>query len=115
LVAQPFDPATLTLSGEPAPIAEGIGAGAVGGGDRFGVFSASARGVLAYQTSANVAVHQLAWFDRAGKELAPLGEPASHQSIELLPGDQRAAMSVVDPERRTRDIWTVDIARGVRT
>ncbi len=114
LVAQPFDPMTLTLSGEPMPIAEGIGAGAVGGGDRFGVFSASS-GVLAYQASANVAVHQLAWFDRSGRELGLLGEPASHQSIEMLPGDQRAVMSVVDPVRRTRDIWTVDLARGVRS
>jgi len=114
-VAQPFDPDRLALSGEPTPIAEGIGAGAVAGGDRFGVFSASAGGVLAYQTSASVAVHQLAWFDRSGRQVASLGEPASHQSIEILPDDQRAAMSVVDPTRRTRDIWIFDIPRGVRT
>jgi eukaryotic-like serine/threonine-protein kinase len=115
LVAHPFDAERLTLSGEPKVIADGIGAVPVAGGDRFGVFSASATGVLAYQTSASVAVHQLGWFDRAGRQVGTLGEPASYQSIELLPGDQRATMSVVDPVRRTRDIWIFDLARGVRT
>ncbi len=115
LVAQAFDPERLTLSGEPIPVAEEVGVAGTVRGNRFGVFSASDTGVLAYQTSRGVAVHQLAWFDRTGRHLADVGDRASHQSIELMRNGIHAPLSVMDAARGTRDIWMFDTTRGVRT
>jgi Tol biopolymer transport system component len=114
LVAQPFDAARLAMTGEPIPIAERVGIAGVTN-NRYGVYAASGTGTLAYQSGAALGVHQLAWFDRSGRQTDPVGEAASHQSIELLPDGLRAPLSVVDQARGTRDIWMFDTARGLRT
>ena len=115
LVAQPFDPTRLALTGEPVPVAEDIGS-ANAGAFPFGFFSVSEAGVLTYRTTASASsVHQLTWFDRTGEQIALLGDPAAYQNIELLPDERRVVLGVMDPARRTRDIWTFETERGVRT
>ena len=114
LVAQPFDPTRLALTGEPVPVAEDIGSASAGAAF-FGFFSVS-EGVLTYRTTASASsVHQLTWFDRKGEQIALLGDPAAYQNIELLPDERRVVLGVMDPARRTRDIWTFETERGVRT
>lgn len=115
LVAQPFDPTRLALTGEPVPVAEDIGSATVGDASRFGFFSVS-EGVLTYRTTASASsVHQLTWFDRTGELIALLGDPAAYQNVELLPDERRMVLGVMDPARRTSDIWTFETERGVRT
>jgi len=109
LVAQPFDPVRLTLGGEPRTIAEQV--------ELSGVSSATygftETGALIYQTADDGS--QLVWVDRQGRQLESIGELGHYGDLELSPDGRQAAVSVLDPTTNTRDIWIVDLARGVRT
>jgi eukaryotic-like serine/threonine-protein kinase len=56
---------------------------------------------------------QLAWFDRAGKQLSTVGPLADHGNLELSPDGMRIAAAVGDRARGTRDIWIYE-ADGTR-
>src|SRR6185436_13948929 len=71
LMAQPFDPAKLQLSGEPAAIAEGVDSFAV---VNYGLFSVSDTGVLVYRAGAGAKLVP-GWFDQNGNVADKLGEP----------------------------------------
>jgi hypothetical protein len=120
LMAQPFDVERLELMGEAVPIAEDVAIGGAAG--MLGGFAVSESGLLAYQTgpsevggSGAGTPTRLTWFDRSGKEIAVLGDQASHGDLELAPTGTRLAVSLFDLARRTRDIWHFDIGRGLRT
>ena len=113
LMAQPFDAQRLELAGEPFPIAEQIQLSQTVPPNGF--FSASEHGVLAYQTGTGAAGSQLVWFDRSGKELGVLGEPAAYSDIELSPDGKQASVSVPEQSGRARDVWLYDVARGLKT
>jgi serine/threonine protein kinase len=113
LFAQRFDPATRQLSGDPALLADGVELTPGAGGGTGGAFSISATGVLVYQPSAEVR-SQLTWFDRSGRSLGTLGEPADYADVDLAPDARHAAVSVADPQTGTRDLWIFDVARGTR-
>ena len=110
LMAQPFDPKRFTLSGEPRPIAEGVELTAPGSA----TFSMSKSGMLVYQTAGGDG-SQLTWVDREGREIGRVGEPAAYGDLELSPDGRQVAVSILDPNVNTRDLWIVDVARGVRT
>ena len=78
-----------------------------------GAFSVSDTGVLVYQSTAS-AGSQLVWFDRAGKPVGVLGDPADYADVFLSPDGLHASASVAAPGG-TRDIWTFDVARNLRT
>ena len=71
LMAQPFDAASLKLSGDPAPVA----ASRIGIFGSSGYFSVSANGPLVYRAGEGGRA-QLTWFDRVGKNLGPV-KPAA--------------------------------------
>ncbi|MDA2927732.1 hypothetical protein MYX78_10980, partial [Acidobacteria bacterium AH-259-G07] len=111
LMAQPFDKKGLELTGEPFPLAENV--------DRnehsfstAAFFSVSENGVLTYRSGTGLSRTQLVWFDREGKRLGPVGEPADYSNHELSPDGKRVAVGLLDPETQTRDIWLFDLARG---
>ena len=112
LFAQPFDPATLQLSGAPAAAPARELVPGTGGGVR-GAFSVSASGVLVYQPAFDMP-SQLIWFDRAGRQAGTVGEPADYAEVNLAPDGAHAAVSVLDPAVGSRDIWIYDVARGIR-
>jgi dipeptidyl aminopeptidase/acylaminoacyl peptidase len=114
LVAQPFDTEKLELHGEAVHLVEQVQiAGASAGTTGIaGAFSVSDTGVLAFQTGGPTR-SQLAWYDRSGKQIKLLGEPADFSDVALSPDDARVAVSVLDGVTGTRDVWTYDIARGV--
>jgi eukaryotic-like serine/threonine-protein kinase len=113
LVAQPFDPARLSLSGDAVPVAERVQPIPIGAPGA--AFSVSDR-VLAYRTGigARGFPMQLNWFDRAGKVTGTVGERADYSDLELSPDGTRAAVSEQDPGTG-RDIWIFDLARGIPT
>jgi dipeptidyl aminopeptidase/acylaminoacyl peptidase len=78
-------------------------------------FSVSQNGVLVYQPSTVVTAGKLVWHDRAGRALSVLGDEADYSNLELSPDGSQLLVAIVDPSVRTRDIWVVDVARGVRT
>jgi len=102
LTAQRFDASTLKLSGPTVPITTGPV-------ESFGV---SNTGLLLYRKSPeNAADRQLAWFDRAGRQLDALGPKGNYGSMELSPtGDRVAVDMMVDGNS---DVWVIDVARGV--
>ena len=112
LVAQPFDARRLELSGDAVPIADQISVGGLSG--RTGAFSVSETGVLAYQSGFVERRSQIGSVDRATKQTTEVGTQADYGALEFSPNREDAAMSVLDPVKRTRDIWILDVARGDR-
>ncbi len=111
LMAQPFDARRLVLTGEAFPIAEQI---QTQGNPPAGVFSASENGVLAYQTGSAMDGFKLTWFDRGGKQIGILGDPAVYGDVELSPDGKRASVSIVEAGKG-RNIWIYDVARSLKT
>jgi serine/threonine protein kinase/Tol biopolymer transport system component len=106
LIAQPFDPATLRLLGEPTPIAEQVESTP---GSGRGAFTVSRTGVLAYRSMGET---RLAWYDRNGKALQWLGTPGQYSNPALSPDEQRIAVDRLDVETGASDIWLFDLTRG---
>ncbi|HYT65842.1 MAG TPA: protein kinase [Vicinamibacterales bacterium] len=113
LFAQRFDTATLRLSGDPRTFADAVELSPGAGGGVGAAFSLSSNGVLVYQPAVDVR-SQLTWFDRAGRSLGILGEPADYAEVDLAPDGRRAAVSVLNPEIGTHDLWVFDVARDTR-
>ncbi len=112
LVAQKFDDRSFALSGDPVTIADRVQLIAT---RPYPVLSAEAGGGLAYVAEQQAVLHQLAWYDRTGKRLSNIGEPGDYSNLDLSPDGTRLAVAVMEPGQRTRDIWTFDLTRGVRT
>jgi eukaryotic-like serine/threonine-protein kinase len=109
LLAQPFDPKSLKLTGEAFPIAEKVQDDP---GFFNAVFSVSDQGTLAYQEAGGTTgLSELAWVDRSGKKIDVLGEPADYYEPRISPDGRRVAVGVGDPG----DVWIYDVARRVRT
>jgi eukaryotic-like serine/threonine-protein kinase len=113
LMSQPFDPDRLELTGTPVPIAEEVAVGGLSGS--FGGYAVSDNGVLAYQRGAGGDVSQLIWVDRTGKQLETIADLAEYGDVELSPDGRRVAVSIGTATGTTRDIWLVDLLRGLRT
>jgi dipeptidyl aminopeptidase/acylaminoacyl peptidase len=105
LLAQPFDMRQLALTGEAVPVAEQIGRYGASG---VGSFSASDT-VLAYYAATETAGSRLVWLARDGTRLEAVGERGRYADLNLSPDGKQALVS------DTRDIWLVDVARGLRT
>jgi serine/threonine protein kinase len=111
LMAQPFDPNKLLLTGEPVPVAEQVGFNTVMG---FGNFSVSDNGILTYMSSSATG-GQPTLFSREGKQLSSIGQPGEYFNIFLSPDEKRFAAAVTSAQTGSRDICLVDIARGTST
>lgn len=111
LLAQPFDPTGLRLSGEAFPVGEKV---QYLFNEASAAFSVSLNGVLAYQTGAAVGQSQLVWFDRSGKQLQTVGSPADYTEPRLSRDGQRVAVAISDSQGRA-DLWLVELASGTPT
>jgi Tol biopolymer transport system component/DNA-binding winged helix-turn-helix (wHTH) protein len=115
LMAQPFDIGSLKLSGEPHMVADHIESGATRSTIPISTFAASPNGVLLWRHDNRTALSSLQWFDRNGKGLGVVGEPADYSNPALSPDDSKLAVSIRDPQTKTRDIWIYDLVRGGKT
>jgi eukaryotic-like serine/threonine-protein kinase len=109
LMAQPFDPVRLQLSGEPAAIAEGVDSFT---GANYGLFSVSDTGVLVYRTGAGSKL-VTSWFEQNGKPAGTLGEPGEYANPAVSPDGMRIAVAA--GALGSRDIWILDVARNSST
>jgi Tol biopolymer transport system component/tRNA A-37 threonylcarbamoyl transferase component Bud32 len=102
LIAQPFDDRTLTLSGSPVPVVDGLA----------NAWDASNNGILVFQkTSTASSNKQLTWFDRTGRQLGQVGPPANYGNVEISPTGDRVAVDTAT--EGNRDVWVIDVARAV--
>jgi eukaryotic-like serine/threonine-protein kinase len=108
LVAQSFDPGKQLLYGDPIPIAGQVAVL----GPNVGAFSVSQTGVLAYRRAVPIP-NDLTWYDRRGKRLSTVGEQGVYTNPALSPDGKRLAVGRLDTAINTRDIWVMDLARGV--
>jgi len=109
LLAHPFDLTELRITGDPVSVAEHVG----GSSSSLAAFSAT-HGALTYGYGLTT-LSELTWFDRSGK---PLGSPirsGDFVNFRLSPDDTRLAVTRVDPEFNTADVWVSDLSRAVET
>ncbi len=112
LMAQPFDPGKLRLSGGPFPVAEQVSYDSV---SYFASFSVSENGVLVYDSAGYALGDQLVWFDRTGRRLGTVGEPGRPWGPALSPDEKHVAVETSDPQAKTSDLWLIELARGIST
>lgn len=111
LLAQPFDPVSRKLSGEPRLVAEGIPPEGEAGWTGLVAASCSSEGTLVYRRRSRPR-QQLTWLDRTGKPLGTVGEPAVVAEPFFFPGGQRVGVAVSDRRTDLSDIWSADLSRG---
>jgi serine/threonine protein kinase/Tol biopolymer transport system component len=107
LMAQPFDPSSLRLTGAALPLATQIRVNPIIGRSAFSV---SQTGILAYRVDVRPMV-QPTWVNRAGKVLALAGSPCDCSNVDV----SRDAVQVLEDRRQTptrTDIWAIDSAGG---
>jgi Tol biopolymer transport system component len=110
LFAQPFDASRARLHGEPLLVAESVH---YFYGPAHASFSVSQTGVLAYQAAAPPS--RLVWFDRAGKEIGTLGQPAVLNGFRISAEGGRVAAAIEDRRTGTSDVWVLEPQRGIST
>ncbi len=112
LLAQPFDPKSMALGGDPIPIADHI---AVNGATERPIFSASDTGTLVYQTGETSTGWLLSWWDREGKQLGAAVKPERYIGPTISPDGKRLATGIFDGVQGFSDIWIFDLTRGTST
>ena len=100
LMAQAFSSDRLELLGDAFPIAEQVA------GARVATFSISQTGTLAFIGGLSTE-SQLAWFDRTGTRLGPLGPVGAYGSPMLSPDGRLVAFERGTPA----DVWLLDVDR----
>ncbi|MDQ6892583.1 MAG: serine/threonine-protein kinase [Acidobacteriota bacterium] len=113
LMAHAFDAARLALSGDGIPIDT-----ARTSLNNDGIpFSVSETGVLLFQRNLP-REYQLAWFDRAGRQLDTVGPRAKlgvGLSFSLSPDGTRVVVANREQPEAIKGIWVIDLARGIPT
>ncbi|MGH9837502.1 MAG: protein kinase domain-containing protein [Blastocatellia bacterium] len=111
ILAQPFDPAKLVLSGDPVPVTEQV---YYEPPFRYADLSVFGDRMLLYRRGGNPN-SQLIWCDRSGKQLATVGPEGDYRSMQLSPDGAQALLDRNDPQVETSDIWQFDLLRETRT
>jgi dipeptidyl aminopeptidase/acylaminoacyl peptidase len=108
LWAQTFDAGRLKLAGAAVQVAERV---ALDPTRACGMFSASADGRLVYMQGSSAGLTELAWMDRAGRDLGVLTPPGSYYAPRLSHDGRRVAVDRSDVITDQGDIWIFDVAR----
>jgi Tol biopolymer transport system component len=109
LMAQPFDPSSLRLSGQAVPVAEKV---QFNTNRRTGTYAFSDTGLLLFYSGAIQRPTQLTVYDQDGKVAATVGEPAMHWlQLRVAPDDRSVAVGVRRPDGGS-DLLLYDLARG---
>ena len=99
MLAVPFDPASLAVTGSPVPLLDNLPALSAG----IPLIDVSPTGTVAY--SPTTAVSRLVWVSRRGEEQSLNDEPRNYINPRLSPDGQRIIV-------QAGDLWMQDLARG---
>jgi Tol biopolymer transport system component len=103
LLAQPFDVNTGALTRDPVAVFTQVQY--LPKIERV-VFAVSGTGPLFAQQSGEASLSRLAWFDRTGKEVGAVGNPAVYANVSLAPDGQSVAVDRTDEGSQNTDVWT---------
>jgi len=110
LLAQPFDLNSLSLSGSPHPVADGV---VLDLGVWHSTFTTSQlSNTLIFQSGPALAQSRLEWVDRSGKHLSFVGEQGVFLGPRLSKDGQRFLVGSGDP---THDVWLYNSSGPQRT
>jgi serine/threonine-protein kinase len=107
LMAVPFDPDNLELTGDPVSVVEGVRQSS--GDTGAAQFSVSDLGSLAYVPGSSGSEHTLVWVDRKGAEEPIKTAPRPFGQPRLSPDGRLLALEIEG------DIWVYDLVRGTTT
>ncbi|HWO58188.1 MAG TPA: protein kinase [bacterium] len=110
ILAQQFHADSRAASGDPVPVAEGVGTIQA---YRADLFSASETGVLTWVRGSTTLNSRLVWYDRLGHALDTVGPAVPMSNIRLSPDGSRVSMQALggaDPK-----IFLLDLNREVLT
>jgi Tol biopolymer transport system component len=110
LTAQPFDLAKLQIAGDAVPLPEAHIEETIL--YARSVLSVAKSGTLVYQPGNAVQTTQLSWFDRTGKKLGDLAEPAPYTQVALSPD---AKSVIVGISATPSNLWLFDLRRGAKS
>jgi Tol biopolymer transport system component len=106
LMAQPFDTARMSKTGDPMPVAEQVSRSISQAG-----FSISNDGVLVFR-SAGAGQTELVWVDRTGRRIAVVAPPGSYGNVALSPDENHVAFNR-NSGAGNPDVWLMDLRRHV--
>jgi eukaryotic-like serine/threonine-protein kinase len=109
LFAQPFDSSAGKVSGQAAPIVDGVDYFYPSGQAQFD----AAGGTIVYETPSPDDTP--VWFDRKGTQTGVLDSPGIYDDALISPDGKRAVVYLRDRRLGTGDLWLDDLARGTRT
>jgi serine/threonine protein kinase len=112
LVARPFDADREEISGDPAPVLDGVAYNPTGLG---AAFRFSADGRVAVIGVSGAGDTQLTWHERSGQQTGTLGPRGDYLQPRISPDGTRVAVTQPDPQTGNRDVFVLEIARGVRS
>ena len=108
LLVQAFDAETTTLEGSPHELAGDVDSFvSTGRAD----FSISAEGTVIYAPMDQP--NRIEWLDRQGRVLGPAAASLPYAEVRLDRTGRWLATSVITPGDGLRDLWVIDIERGV--
>ena len=110
LMAAPFDPQRLQLTGAAVPVVEGVLQASVSGGAQYAISSA---GSLAYIAGGVQAAQRLVWVTRNGVEQPLPAPPHNYLNPRISPDGRRIAVWISD--QGGSQVWLYDLARETLT
>jgi hypothetical protein len=111
LVAQAFDPAKLTLSGEVRAVAFNVAAMIESG---YAGVAVSTNGILVHRSGAEKG-RRLRWVGRNGALIEEAAEMDQYVTLRLSPDKSSIVVTRADSESGLVDLWLVDPVRKLRT
>jgi hypothetical protein len=110
LMAQPFDAASLKLTGDAFSLTQNIGTTDTNG---YADVSTSQTGILAYGSEGQ-SLRRLAWIDREAHISAPISE-AAYLRYPRLSSDDRQVVVSATVAGKAPELWQIDLRRSVST
>ena len=111
LLAQKFDPGSMTLSGDGMPIAENLQYYDI---RISGSFSVSRTGTIVYQEE-HPEDSKAVLFDLKGNVVKTLFKNRVYRTARFSPDGKKIAFDAYDQSDKNIDVWTYDIQRNVTT
>jgi len=111
LLAAPFDPEALAVTGEPVVVLEGVAHDAASGSALYAV---SENGTLAWVPGGSVRRDaELVWLDDSGEIVETLGDPARYMNFPRLSPDGRSVVGSL--AAANNKLWRLDRERQILT